>query len=86
MRQDAEGYARSCEALAAARSAPLSKIGCPTLLITGDEDGVAPPPAVQKLGKAIKRAKVIILPRCGHWTPLERVEDVNRALLTFYFG
>ncbi len=86
MGQDAEGYARSCEALAAARSAPLSKIRCPTLLITGDEDGVAPPPAVQKLGKAIKRAKVIILPQCGHWTPLERVEDVNRALLTFYFG
>ena len=54
MRQSPEGYARTCEALAAAKSADLSKIKCPTLLITGDEDGVAPPKAVQNLHKAYK--------------------------------
>ncbi len=86
MRQDAEGYARSCEALAAARAAPASKIKCRTLLITGDEDGVAPPAAVRKLAKSIKGARAMILPNCGHWTPIERHEDVNRALLNFYFG
>ena len=86
MRQDAEGYARTCEALAAAKSADLSKIKCPTLLITGDEDGVAPPANVQKLSRAIKRSKTIILDGCGHWTPIERPSEVNAALMNFYFG
>ncbi|MDA0230552.1 MAG: alpha/beta hydrolase [Proteobacteria bacterium] len=86
MRQDAEGYARTCEALAVAKSADLSKIKCRTLLITGDEDGVAPPASVQKLSRAIKGSKAIILDRCGHWTPIERSSEVNAALMNFYFG
>ena len=86
MRQDAEGYARNCEALAAANSTNLSKIKCPTLLMTGDEDGVAPPANVQKLSRAIKRSKVTILNGCGHWTPIEKPSEVNAALMNFYFG
>lgn len=86
MRQNAEGYARTCEALAAAKSADLSKISCPTLLITGDEDGVAPPAAVRKLSRAIKRSKSLVLNGCGHWTPIEKPSEVNAALMNFYFG
>ena len=85
MRQDPEGYARSCEALAAAKSADFSKIACPTLLITGDEDLVATPVATISMAKKIKRSKTIILSGCGHWTPLEKPELVNNALLDFYF-
>ncbi len=86
MGQDPEGYARTCEALAAAKSTDLSKIKCPTLLITGDEDGVAPPAAVQKLSRAIKRSNLLVLEGCGHWTPIEKPSDVNAALMNFYFG
>ena len=86
MRQPANGYAATCEALAEAKSAALAKIKCRTLLITGDEDAVAPPPAVQKLAKAIKGAKARILPECGHWTPIERASDVNALMTNFYFG
>lgn len=86
MRQDTEGYARNCEALATANSTNLSKIKCPTLLITGDEDGVAPPANVQKLSRAIKKSKVIILDGCGHWTPIEKPSEVNASLMNFYFG
>src|SRR5262245_32759390 len=42
MRQPAEGYAQSCEALAAAEPADIDRIKCPTLLATGDEDAIAP--------------------------------------------
>ena len=86
MRQPPEGYAATCEALADAKSAALAKIKCRTLLITGDEDGVAPPAVVQKLSKAIKGAQVRILPECGHWTPIERASDVNALMANFYFG
>ncbi len=86
MRQDAEGYAATCEALADATAADAARIGCPTLLITGDEDGVSPPPAVQRLGQAIAGAKVVTLGGCGHWTPIEKPAAVNEALFNFYFG
>jgi pimeloyl-ACP methyl ester carboxylesterase len=86
MRQDAEGYAATCEALAAAKSADLAKIACPALLMTGDEDGVAPPAAVQKLAKSIKGARMVVFSGCGHWTPIERPAEVNAALVNFYFG
>ena len=86
MRQDAEGYARTCEALAAATSANLSHIRCPTLLVTGDEDGVSPPPAVKALGSRIKGSRVAVLPGCGHWTPIEKPTQVNGLILNFYYS
>ncbi|MBT6442553.1 MAG: alpha/beta fold hydrolase [Alphaproteobacteria bacterium] len=86
MRQDAEGYARTCEALAAAKAADFSKIKCPTLLITGDEDGVAPPAAAKAMAKAIKKSELLLLSGCGHWTPIEKPTEVNDALLNFYYG
>ena len=85
MRQDAENYARTCEALAAARAADLAAIRCPTLLLTGDEDGVAPPPAVRKLAQAIAGAELRVFAGCGHWTPVERPREVAEAMLDFYF-
>lgn len=86
MRQEAEGYARTCEALAGAAAADLGAIRCPTLLVTGDEDGVAPPAAARRIAQGIQDATLRVLPRCGHWTPLERPAQVNEALLNFYFG
>lgn len=84
MRQDAEGYARTCEALAAATSADLAAIRCPTLLVTGDEDGVSPPPAVKALGARIRGSRLLVLSGCGHWTPIEKPAQVNATLLNFY--
>ena len=79
MRQDAEGYARNCEALAAAQPADTARIDCPVLLVTGDEDGVAPPSNVRAMAQQIKGARVTVLNRCGHWTTLERSAECNAA-------
>ncbi len=84
MRQPAEGYARAADALAEAQAAELSKLDCPTLLVTGEEDRVAPPQAVRMLGERISGARVEVLPRCGHWTTIERPEACNDALRRFY--
>lgn len=86
MRQDPEGYARTCEALAAAEPADVSRITCPTLLITGDEDGTAPPTAVRALHRRIEGSSLRILDRCGHWTTVERPAEVNEALVNFLFS
>ena len=89
MRQDPEGYARSCEALAATVPAAVEKIEAPVLLVTGDEDIVAPPQAVRAMAERLGAAggvRTVILNRCGHWTPVERPEDCARELKQFLGG
>jgi len=86
MRQDAEGYARSCEALAAAEAADVKRIACPTLLVTGDEDGVAAPSSVRAMAEQIGGARVVVLNRCGHWATLERAAECSAALRDFLAG
>ena len=83
MRQDPDGYARSCEALAAMGPADTSRIDCPTLLVTGDEDAVAPPQAVRMLGERIAGSRVEVLRGCGHWTPVEKPEECTGLLKRF---
>ena len=83
MRQDPLGYARSCEALADAQAAAVDRIEAPALLVTGDEDVVAPPQAVRAMAERMKRVRVTVLNRCGHWTPIERPDDCARELRDF---
>ena len=86
MRQDPDGYARTCEALAEAQPAAVERIEAPVLLVTGDEDGVAPPQRCARWPRSCTRAKstrVVVLPRCGHWTPIERPEECARELRDF---
>ena len=86
MRQDADGYARTCEALAEAPAAPVERIEAPVLLVTGDDDGVAPPQQVRAFADklhAAKSVRVAVLPRCGHWTPIERPDECTRELREF---
>ena len=86
MRQDGEAYARSCEALAEAAPAAVERIEAPVLLVTGDEDGVAPPQQVRAFADKLHSAKstrVVVLPKCGHWTPIERPDDCARELRDF---
>ena len=83
MRQDPEGYARSCEALADMQSADTSRIACPALLVTGDEDVVAPPQAVRMMGERIAGSRVEVLRGCGHWAPVEKPEECTGLLKRF---
>jgi len=80
MRQDPEGFAQTCEALADGVAADLRFLRRPTLIVTGDEDAVAPPSAAQALADRIKGARLKVLEHCGHWTPFERPQDCARLL------
>jgi pimeloyl-ACP methyl ester carboxylesterase len=84
MAQPAEGYARNCEALAEATAADLSRVACPTLLLTGDQDRTAPVDVGRALASAIRGAAFQVLPGCGHWATVERAKQVNYALTVFY--
>ena len=80
MRQDPEGFAQTCEALASAQAADLRFLRRPTLIVTGDEDTVAPPSAARALADRLKGAKLKVLEHCGHWTPFERAQDCAKLL------
>lgn len=86
MRQDAEGYARNCEALAAATPADLNRIKCPVRLVTGDEDPVAPASNARTMAERLSDARVSILNRCGHWSTIERPQDCNQVLKELFGG
>jgi 3-oxoadipate enol-lactonase len=86
MRQDAEGFALSCEALAQAERADHRLIECPTLIVTGDEDGVGPASVAHELADKIGGVKTVILHRCGHWTPIERSKECSTLLSEFVRG
>jgi len=83
MGQNPDGYARSCEALAEAQAADTSRITCPTLLVTGDEDVVSPPQSVRVMGQKISGSRVEVLRGCGHWTPVEKPDECIELLKQF---
>lgn len=76
--QDPEGYARCCEALAAAEAARLEELGCPVLLVAGDEDAVAPVQTARAMAAKLGDARVETLARCGHWMTFERAVECQR--------
>ncbi len=78
LRQDAEGFAESCEALAASKGADLRFVRCATILVTGEDDPIAPPGAARGLAERIRGAKLKTLPRCGHWAPIEQPRECAR--------
>lgn len=81
--QDAEGYARCCEALAAAEAAPLEGLACPVLLVAGDEDAVAPVQTARAMAAKLAAAQVETLPRCGHWMTFERAAECQQLARDF---
>jgi pimeloyl-ACP methyl ester carboxylesterase len=81
--QEPEGYARCCEALAAAEAARLEDIACPVLLVAGEEDAVAPAQTARAMAAKLARARVETLPRCGHWMTFERAAECQQFAREF---
>lgn len=84
LRQAPEAYALSCEALARAERAAAEQIRCRSLLITGDEDAVAPEDNVRALARQLGSPETLVLESCGHWTLTERPTAVIEAMRQFY--
>ncbi|MEM9168097.1 MAG: alpha/beta hydrolase [Pseudomonadota bacterium] len=85
MGQAPDAYAASCVALANAQAADVSAFSGPAMLVTGDEDKVAPPQNVEALAAKFSNVKSnTVLDKCGHWTLLERTTETLQLLDAFY--
>ena len=82
-RQPTEGYARSCEAMAASVAADVSGIRVPVLLIAGRDDAISPVANSEALAAELAGSRVEIIERCGHWHPIEQPTAVSQALRAF---
>lgn len=82
-----EGYAASCEAIAAHDlRGRHSAIQAPTLIIVGDEDPSTPPDHAKYLASQIQGARIVELQAARHLLNIEQPERVARELTDHLTG
>ncbi|WP_331692338.1 3-oxoadipate enol-lactonase [Pandoraea sputorum] len=82
-----EGFAASCEALAAFDvRARLSEIDVPTLVLVGENDPSTPPAVARRIANGIAGAQLEIVPDAAHLSIVEQKQFVTNALATFLLG
>jgi pimeloyl-ACP methyl ester carboxylesterase len=80
LRQDPFGYAAHCQGLADVTAADLEKIICPTLLIAGEADPVAPVAMAQQMAQKLKQVQLEIISGVAHWMMVEAPERSAQLL------
>jgi 3-oxoadipate enol-lactonase len=85
MDQPAEGYIGALEAMKTRpdSTSGLTKIGVPTLIIVGEEDGLTPPDFSRTMHEHIGGSRLVVIPEAGHLSNLEAPEAFNGALAEF---
>lgn len=58
----------------------LAAINCPTSIITGADDLICPPSIHKDMARHIAGSRLHIIPDCGHLSPLEAPESLNKIL------
>jgi len=61
----------------------LTTITCPTLVLCGRQDAVAPLARHEEMTSGIPRAHLEVIEECGHLSTLERPAEVSAALRTW---
>jgi pimeloyl-ACP methyl ester carboxylesterase len=60
--------------------ADLKRIACPTLVLCGRQDALTPVALHEEMAGAIRGAKLVVVEKCGHLSPLEQPEAVTAAM------
>jgi pimeloyl-ACP methyl ester carboxylesterase len=61
-------------------TAALPTITVPVLVIVGEADAITPPGDAAAMAAQIPGARLVVIPRVGHLSPLENPDAVNQAL------
>ncbi|WP_233808415.1 alpha/beta fold hydrolase [Paraburkholderia sp. HP33-1] len=65
------------------RDPRMARLPHETLIIWGREDRVMPLDTGFVLMKQIPRARLLVMPQCGHWAQWEHAEEFNKTVLGF---
>ena len=78
-----EGYAATCEALAAMDLRDdLPRIAASTLVIAGAEDKATPPEHAEEIAGRIPAAELVVIPETAHLANIEQPEAVTTRVLS----
>lgn len=61
----------------------LDRLPHETLIIWGREDRVNPMDQGLILARQIPNARLLVVPKCGHWVQWEKADEFNRTVLAF---
>lgn len=61
----------------------LSRIKCPTLIIVGEEDKIAPLSEAKEIGNLIPNSKLVVIKNAGHLVLYEKYELLNSTIHNF---
>jgi pimeloyl-ACP methyl ester carboxylesterase len=61
--------------------ADLFAIDCPTLVVAGDSDDITTPEHAEEIADRVPRARLVVIPDCGHLSTLEQPAAVTQALV-----
>ncbi len=73
-------WAQRAMAARAGRTDVLRAVGCPSLVVVGEQDETAPLEMAQEMAEALTDVELVIVPGSGHMTPIENPEPVAAAL------
>lgn len=81
-----EAYARTCEAMVSPDhdDPDYSKIACPTVFITGDQDMISPPERAREVSGLVRGPTAVSIVKGGHQPILSDVQGVSRALIELF--
>ena len=58
----------------------LAEIQCPALVLTGRDDAWSPPARHLDMAQLIPKSELVLVPKCGHMSTMERPDDVTAAM------
>ena len=61
----------------------LDRVQHETLIIWGREDRMNPIDQGMILMRQIPKARLLVMPQCGHWPQWEKADEFNRAVAAF---
>ncbi|MEW6208831.1 MAG: alpha/beta hydrolase [Acidobacteriota bacterium] len=66
--------------------AKLGRLKCPALIIWGEEDDIFPLTHARMIMRELTQAKLAVIERCGHWSPVDAPEEVGKLMVEFFRG
>jgi pimeloyl-ACP methyl ester carboxylesterase len=58
----------------------LRQIHCPALVLTGFDDTWSPPARHLEMAQSIPQGELVVVPKCGHMSTMERPDEVTAAM------
>jgi pimeloyl-ACP methyl ester carboxylesterase len=58
----------------------LAEIQCPALVLTGRDDAWSPPGRHLDMAQLIPKSELVLVPKCGHMSTMERPDEVTAAI------